>query len=83
MNKFGISELKKCMCETAGRFLLECIMRRENRVVNTLDELWYSRYHSHKLKFDLERFPCISRSIRLHKEHTTNVGYGLSLKKNV
>ena len=57
--------LHKYMYETAERFLLDCIMRGENSVVNTFDELRYSRYHSHNLKFDLERFPCTSRSTRL------------------
>ena len=64
--KFGISKLAECMYGTAERFPLECIMRGESWVLNTFDELWCSRYHSHNLKFDLERYPCTSRSIRLH-----------------
>ena len=47
-------------------------MRGENRAVNTFDELWYSRHHSHKLKFDLERFPCASRLTRLHIQRAYN-----------
>ena len=64
LNKFGISKLDECMHETAERFLLECIMQGESIIVNKFDELQYSRYHSHNLKFDLERFPCTSRSTK-------------------
>ena len=64
LNKFGISELDECMYETAEHFLLECVTRQENRNVNTFDEMRYSKYHSHNLKLDLEKFPCTSKSIR-------------------
>ena len=49
LNKFGISKLGECVYETAERFLPECIMQGENRVVNKFDELQYSGYHSHNL----------------------------------
>ena len=48
------------MYETDERFF-DCIMRGENRFVNTFKELPYLRYHSHNLKCDLERFSCASR----------------------
>ena len=56
LNKFGISECAEFVFETAERFLLKCIMRSENKVVNTFDELEYSRY------------TLALRSIRLHTQ---------------
>ena len=62
LDQFGLSHLDEQMYETAEHFLLECLTRQQNREVDTFDELRFS----HKYRLDLEKFPCTSRSIRMH-----------------
>ena len=66
LNLFGISALDTQMYETAEHFLLECITRAETRAVDTFDEMRFTRFHLPNFKLDLEKFPCTSKSIRLH-----------------
>ena len=63
LSRFGHGELTEKMIADAERFLLKCVTKHE---VDTFDELRYVVYHEKYLKFNVERFPPTSDSIRQH-----------------
>ena len=63
---FGIRPLDEDIFNAAEHFLLDCLSRTANRTVNTIDELRYNQYHNLGSTFSIDKFPCTSRSLRVH-----------------
>jgi len=61
---FGKSELTEQMINNAERFLVRCLSSNEN--IGCFDELRYEVFHKKQLQFNIETFPPISNSIKIH-----------------
>ena len=62
---FGkVTELTEDIICNAEKFLLRCISSNES--LNDFDDLRYEIYHKKQLKFDVEKIPPTSNSIRQH-----------------
>ena len=61
---FEKEPLTQGVIEAAENFLVGCISNKSG--AETFDELKYNLYHSKSVKFDLEKLPLTSTSIKKH-----------------
>ena len=70
--RFGIGQLTEEMLSSAERLLVNCISK--SRDFET-DDLRYKAFHKHSFQLDIEKLPCTSNAITLHKQRAYSQCY--------
>ena len=64
--EFGARPRDEDMFNAVEHFLLDCMTRTANHSVDTSNEFRHDQYHSRGSTFSIDKFPCTSKSLRMH-----------------